>query len=109
VKLVVAIVHSDDAGSCTNALTDAGYDCTRLGTSGGFLQKGNATLLVGIDDLQVDAVIDVLRACARGRNEFINPVPATTEPVELFAPFPVEVEIGGATVFVLDVERFERL
>ena len=108
-KLVVAIVHADDAARCSKALTDAGYDCTRLSTSGGFLQTGSATLLVGVADSQVDVVIDVLRACARGRNEFINPVPATTEPVELFAPFPVEVEIGGATVFVLDVARFERL
>jgi len=109
VKLVVGIVHADDAGRCTSALTGAGYDCTRLSTTGGFLQKGNATLLVGVDDAQVDAVIDVLRECARGRNEFINPVPASTAPVELVAPFPVEVEIGGATVFVLDVARFERL
>lgn len=108
-KLVVAIVHADDAGRCSNALTEAGYDSTRLGSSGGFLQKGNTTLLVGVDDSRVDAVIEVLRRCARGRSEYINPVPATTEPVELFAPFPVEVEIGGATVFVLDVARFERL
>jgi uncharacterized protein YaaQ len=109
VKLVVAIVHADDAGSCTTALTDAGYECTRLSTSGGFLQKGNGTLLVGVDDAHVEAVIEVLRNCARGRNEYINPVPARAEPAEFFVPFPVEVQVGGATVFVLDVARFEKL
>jgi uncharacterized protein YaaQ len=109
VKLVVAIVHSDDAGPCTKALTDSGFDCTRLNTSGGFLQKGNATLLVGVSDEQVDDVIDVLRRRARGRAEYINPLPPIAEPAEFFVPFPVEVEVGGATVFVLDVARFEKL
>jgi uncharacterized protein YaaQ len=86
VKLVVAIVHADDAGPCTRTLLDSGYDCTRLSTQGGFLQKGNATLLVGVDDTQVDAVVDILRHCARGRSEFINPVPSTAEPAEFFTP-----------------------
>jgi uncharacterized protein YaaQ len=109
VKLVVAIVHADDAGPCSIALTDAGYEVTRLATSGAFLQKGNSTLLVGVDDTQVDNVIDILRTSARSRNEYLNPVPPMTEPAELFVPFPVEVQIGGATVFVLDVARFEKL
>jgi uncharacterized protein YaaQ len=109
VKLVVAIVHADDAGPCSNALTDSGYDCTRLNTYGGFLQKGNATLLVGVAAEQVDAVVGVLRKCARSRNEYLNPVPPMAEPAEFFVPFPVEVQVGGATVFVLDVERFEKL
>jgi uncharacterized protein YaaQ len=109
VKLVVAVVHSDDAGPCVTALTDSGFECTRLNTSGGFLQKGNATLLVGVADEQVDDVIDVLRSHARDRNEYMNPIPPMAEPAELFVPFPVEVQIGGATVFVLDVARFEKL
>jgi uncharacterized protein YaaQ len=109
VKLVVAIVHSDDAGPCSTALTDAGFDCTRLSTSGGFLQKGNTTLVVGVEDAHVDQVIELVRSHARGRNEYINPLPPMAEPAEFFAPFPVEVQLGGATVFVLDVERFEKL
>jgi len=109
VKLVVAVVHADDAGPCSTALTDAGYDCTRIGSAGGFLQKGNATLLCGVDDTEVEAVIDVLRRAARSRNEYLNPLPPMTEPAELFVPFPVEVQIGGATVFVLDVTRFEKI
>lgn len=108
-KLVVAVVHADDAGPCSTALTDAGFEVTRLSTSGGFLQKGNATLLVGVDDTEVDAVIDTLRSCARGRNEYMNPLPPMAEPAELFVPYPVEVRVGGATVFVLDVARFEKL
>ncbi|HZS14697.1 MAG TPA: cyclic-di-AMP receptor [Candidatus Dormibacteraeota bacterium] len=108
-KLVVAIVHNDDAAACVTALTDSGIECTRLNTSGGFLQKGNATLLVGVADAQVDEVIELLRRHARDRNEYLTPIPPTTEPAELLVPFPVEVQIGGATVFVLDVDRFEKL
>ncbi|HXA27451.1 MAG TPA: cyclic-di-AMP receptor [Candidatus Angelobacter sp.] len=108
-KLVVAIVHSDDAGPCTSALTDAGFEVTRLNTSGGFLQRGNATLLVGVGDEHVDEVIDILREKARDRSEYLNPIPPMAEPAEFFVPFPVEVQVGGAIVFVLDVERFERL
>jgi uncharacterized protein YaaQ len=109
VKLVVAIVNSDDAGSCTTALNDAGFEVTRLNTSGGFLQKGNATLLVGVADEHVDDVIEVLRSKARDRSEYMNPIPPMAEPAEFFVPFPVEVQVGGATVFVLDVARFEKL
>jgi uncharacterized protein YaaQ len=105
----VAIVQNDDAARCVRGLTDSGFDCTRLNTSGGFLQKGNATLLVGVADEQVDDVIEILRTRARDRAEYINPIPPTAEPAEFFVPFPVEVQVGGATVFVLDVARFEKL
>lgn len=108
-KLVVAIVNADDAGPCSDALADAGLVCTRIGTSGGFLQRGNATLLCGVDAVRVDEVIDLLRAHAHRRVEQINPTPTGAEAVEFIVPFPVEVEVGGATVFVLDVDRFERL
>ncbi len=108
-KLVVAIVQNDDAARCVSGLTDAGFECTRLNTSGGFLQKGNATLLVGVGDEQVDDVVDILRSRARDRAEYMNPIPPTVEPAEFFVPFPVEVQVGGATVFVLDVTRFEKL
>lgn len=108
-KLVVAVVPGEDAARCSDALTESGFVVTRFSTSGGFLQKGNATLLVGVDAERVDEVVDILRATARRRVEQINPTPTGAEAVEFIVPFPVEVEVGGATVFVLDVERFEKL
>jgi uncharacterized protein YaaQ len=108
-KLVVAVVHADDASRCSDALTEAGFVVTRFTTSGGFLQKGNATLLVGVDAVRADEVVDILRKHAHRRVEQINPTPTGAEAVEFIVPFPVEVEVGGATVFVLDVERFEKL
>ena len=108
-KLVIAVIHSDDAGPCSAALSDAGFVCTRFTTSGGFLQKGNATLITGVDDGRVDEVVGLLRVHARQRSEYMNPVSPLAEPAEFFVPFPVEVEVGGATVFVVDVQRFEKL
>jgi uncharacterized protein YaaQ len=108
-KLVVAIVQGEDAGQTVEALNAAGLSVTRLASSGGFLQQGNATLLVGAEDDRVEQVVSLVRANCRERNRYLTPMPPMVEPGEVLLPFPVEVRVGGATVFVLDVEHFERL
>ncbi|MEO8463197.1 MAG: cyclic-di-AMP receptor [Chloroflexota bacterium] len=108
-KLIVAIVHNEDAGALVDALLEAEYRATRLQSSGGFLKQSNATVIVGADDDRVDAVLEVVRANCTSRTQVVNPMPPIMEPGEFFMPYPLEVEVGGATVFVLPVERFERL
>ena len=108
-KLVIAITHSEDAGALVDALTDKEYRVTRLHSTGGFLKQNNATVLVGVEEPQVDDVLAVIRETCHARQQFINPMPPIMEPGEFFMPYPLEVEVGGATVFVLPVERFERL
>ena len=108
-KLVVAIVQGEDAGQTVQALSDTGHSVTKLASSGGFLQQGNATLLVGVDDERVEQVVALVRSNCRERNRFLTPMPPMVEPGEVFIPFPVEVQVGGATIFVLDVEQFEKL
>ncbi len=108
-KLVTAIVHNEDAGTLVDALLEREYRATRLHSSGGFLKQGNATILVGVDDDQVDAVLELIGANCHARRQFVNPMPPIMEPGEFYMPYPVEVEVGGATVFVVPVERFERL
>lgn len=107
-KLVLAVVHRDDADGCASALTGAGVPVTRLQSSGGFLGRGNATLLAGVDASRLDEVVELLRRHAHARVEEVG-MPLAVESVGMFASVPVDVEIGGATVFVVDVERFERL
>jgi uncharacterized protein YaaQ len=109
VKLVTAIVHSEDAGNLVDALLEKEFRATRLQSSGGFLKQGNATILVGVEDDQVDAVLEIVSANCHSRKQFVNPMPPIMEPGEFYMPYPVEVEVGGATVFVVPVERFERL
>jgi uncharacterized protein YaaQ len=108
-KLVVAIVHNEDAGVLVDALLEREYRATRLHSSGGFLKQSNATVIVGVDDPQVDEVLGIVRDNCHARTQIVNPMPPIMEPGEFFMPYPLEVEVGGATVFVLPVERFERL
>ncbi len=86
----------------------AGYGVTHLKSAGGFLRRQNSTVLAGVPETDVDRVIEIVRARCRARTEQVRPLPPVVEPGEVYMPFPVEVEVGGATVFVLDVERFEK-
>lgn len=107
-KLIMSIVHSDDAGQLVDALTGAGYRATTISTTGGFLRQGNATIFVGTEDENVAQVLELIQQNCETRTEYINPLPPVMEPGEMYLPSPVEVQVGGATVFVLDVARFEQ-
>ncbi|GAC1654668.1 MAG: cyclic-di-AMP receptor [Candidatus Dormibacteraceae bacterium] len=108
-KLVIAVVQGEDAAQTVHALSGAGISVTKLASSGGFLQQGNSTLMIGVDDDKVDAAIEVIRENCRERSRYMTPMPPMVEPGEFFMPYPVEVQVGGATVFVVNVDRFEKL
>lgn len=108
-KLVIAIVHGEDAGPLVDALLAADHRATRLQSSGGFLRQSNATVLVGAEEDRIDEILGIVRETCRARTQVVDPLPPIVEPGEFFMPYPLEVEIGGATVFVVPVERFERL
>ncbi len=108
-KLVMAVVHGEDAGALVDALTDKDYRVTRLDSTGGFLKQTNATVMLGVEEAQVDDVLAIIRETCHARSQFINPMPPLMEPGEFYMPYPVEVTFGGATVFVLDVARHEKL
>ena len=108
IKLVVSIVHSDDSDQLMTALRDGGFSSTRISTTGGFLREGNATILVGTEEGNVPAVLDVIKRNCHTRTQYVNPLPPVMEPGELYMPNPVEVQVGGAVIFVLDVERLVR-
>ena len=106
-KLIIAIINRDDANAVTQNLTRNGFSSTRLSTTGGFLLASNVTLLIGVEEDRVQAVIDLIHEHSHSRKQM---VPAINEMSHSFMPvMPVEVTVGGATVFVVDVERFERL
>ena len=109
VKLVVAVVHNEDAGALVDALLERDFRATRLHSSGGFLKQSNATVMLGVEDDEVDEVMAIVRESRHSRTQIVNPMPPIMEPGEFFMPYPLEVEVGGATVFVVPVERFERL
>lgn len=106
-KLVIAIVRDDYSEVLQDELADAGHRYTKLASTGGFLRKGNTTLLVGVDDDQVGSVLDIIRATCKTRQELITPQPMQIS--HGLAVPPIEVMSGGATVFVVDVTHFERI
>ena len=108
-KLIVAIIHAEDAGALVDALLEKEFRATRLHSSGGFLKQSNATILLVVEETDVDEVMGIIRANCVSRTQVVNPMPPIMEPGEFFMPYPLEVEVGGATVMVLPVERFERL
>ena len=106
-KLILAIVSNDDASSVSTALTKENYSVTRLATTGGFLRAGNTTMIVGTEDDKVDHCIEIIGNESKRRTEI---VPSTASyDIGRYASFPVEVQVGGATIFVLNVEDFRRL
>ncbi len=109
-KLLVAIVQGEDAPGLIDALIAAGHPGpTRINSAGGFLKQGNATLFLGVDQARVNEVMRIIKDNCHTRTQYINPLPPIMEPGEFYMPYPVEVQVGGATVFSLDVERYERL
>ena len=106
-KLILAIVSNDDASDVSSALTKENFYVTRLATTGGFLRAGNTTIIVGTEDERVQQCIDIIGEQSKRRTEI---VPSTASyDVGRYSSFPVEVQIGGATIFVLDVEKFVKL
>lgn len=105
-KLIFAIVNNDDSSAVSSALTKSGYGVTKLATTGGFLKAGNTTFLIGIDDDKVDGVLDIIRKYSSKRTQALPDMISYTGG---FSATPIQVTIGGATIFVTDVERFEKL
>ena len=106
-KLIIAVVNRDDANDVVRNLSRNGFSSTRLSTTGGFLLAGNTTLLVGVEEEQVDRAMVLIRECAHSRRLLV--APSSEINYSYFPAMPVEVTVGGATVFVVDVERFEHL
>ncbi|MHB1131126.1 MAG: cyclic-di-AMP receptor [Chloroflexota bacterium] len=107
--LVLAIVQNEDAGGLIDALTQKGLRSTRMNTAGGFLKESNATIVLGLEPEQVEDVLSVIRGNCHTRTQYLNPLPPVMEPGEFYMPYPVEVQVGGATVFVIDVESYRQL
>ncbi len=106
-KLVLAIVSKDDSSMVSSALTQEGFSVTKLATTGGFLMAGNTTFICGVEDDQVDQVIRIIEKQSSRRTQI---VPSTsTMDAGMYTSMPIEVTVGGATIFVLDVDRFEKV
>ncbi len=108
-KLIVAIVQDEDASRLISHLMSEGYGVTKLATTGGFLRAGNTTLLVGVEDEQLDSAKAVIEKVCKSRKQVTTAPSPITGTTGVYVPYPVEVTVGGATIFVLDVEQFVKI
>jgi uncharacterized protein YaaQ len=106
-KMIVAVVQDKDATRLQNALVQEGIRATKLASTGGFLRAGNTTFLIGVDDDKVEDVMRLIQSNCRVRDQLVTPVSPMGGTTDSYIPFPVEVQVGGAAVFIIPVDRFE--
>lgn len=107
-KMIYAIIQPQDADNVIEILNQHSFMVTKLSSTGGFLRKGNATLMVGTPKEKVDEVLQILKAECGKRKQMMCTLPYAETPIVASSTM-VPVEVGGATVFIVDVERFEKI
>ena len=109
-KLLIAIVQDEDASKLVSRMMQQGFGVTKLATTGGFLKSGNTTLLLGVEDSRVEEAIQVVESVCKSRKQ-ISTATGTISgiPTGEYPTYPIEVTVGGATVFVLTVDQFLKI
>lgn len=112
-KMIFAIVHKEDEGFVVERLNKEHISVTKLSSTGGFMRKGNTTLMIGTEDEKVDTAIQIIKEECSRRKEMLVPTPTYSEgtraPMLGYSSPQITVDVGGATVFVVDVEQFLKL
>ena len=110
-KLIFAVVREDDSSAAVKELIAKKFGVTKLSSTGGFLKKGNSTLMIGTEDENVEEVMKILEATCAKREETEVVVPYMPESARMvnYVYTPIKVEVGGATVFVVDVAEFRKI
>lgn len=109
-KLVFAIVQDEDSVRVMDELNSNGFMVTKMCSSGGFLKAGNTTLLIGVDEEKVDQVLKIIESMSKSHKQVINTAMITGAAAMggAYPSYPIEITVGGATVFVLDVDQFHK-
>lgn len=108
-KLIIAIVQDEDSSRLVNKLMNEGFGATKLATTGGFLRSGNTTLLIGVEDDKMDQVMQIVEQTCKSRKQMAPVHAPISGTAGMYVPaYPVQVTVGGAIVFVMDVEQFKK-
>ncbi len=106
VKLIIAIVQDEDASRLIGNLMNDGFSVTKLATTGGFLKSGNTTILAGVEDSRVQDCLDIIEKVCKSRKQIATSPVTMGGSSGMYASYPIEVTVGGATVFILAVDQF---
>lgn len=104
-KLIMAIIHDEDAFHVMDHLSTKGFSVTKLATTGGFLRSGNTTLICGVSEERIPELVEIIEQRCKSRKQITSVNAMNVSANESFAPYPVEVTVGGANIFILDVEK----
>src|SRR5690606_25515449 len=104
--MIFAVVQDQDSNRLLSALMEYNFRVTKLASTGGFLRSGNTTFIIGTEDYRVKIALQIIKENCKSRDQLVAPVSPMGGNADSFIPYPVEVEVGGATVFVLPVEQF---
>ena len=108
-KLMYIIVRQDNESDVVDALIKENFRITKLATSGGFLRRGNTTLFSCVEDDQVDKAIEIIHSECGKRQQIQVDMPVNLPSTAInYTTLPTTIEVGGATIIVTDVARFEK-
>ncbi|MEH7125080.1 cyclic-di-AMP receptor [Bacillus sp. JJ1532] len=107
-KLILAVIQDQDSNKLMNALVNNNFRATKLASTGGFLKSGNTTFMIGTEDIRVDRALQIIKENCKSRDQLVAPISPMGGNADSYVPYPVEVEVGGATVFVLPIEKFQQ-
>ncbi len=107
-KMIMAVIQDRDWVNLSKELTKNGYGVTKLSSTGGFLRQGNTTVMIGVEEGYVESVLGIIQRQCKKREIPMTLYPPSITGLNMTSP-PVNVTVGGATVFVMNVERFEHL
>ncbi|MGG7179010.1 cyclic-di-AMP receptor [Clostridium paraputrificum] len=108
-KMVIAIVQDDDALDLLDALTEKNFRVTKLATTGGFLKAGNTTLMIGVEKEKTEEVVNIIKDICKKRTEVVPSTTPFSGNTGIYMQSSMEVEVGGANIFVIDVDQFIRI
>lgn len=106
-KLIMAVVQEDDYDATVSQLNKNGFFVTMLSSTGGFWKKKNITIMLGVPADQLDKALEILKQCAGKRKQTVA-MPTGSQYAAAMPSVPVNVELGGVTVFVMDLEKLEK-
>ena len=97
-KLIMAIVQDKDSNRLANEFIDANIRATKLSSTGGFLKAGNSTFIIGLEDERVQDALELIKKTCQSRKQYVSTPMSLDISLDGQVPYPVEVEVGGATV-----------
>src|SRR5690606_9752254 len=109
-KFCIIIVPSSDGDRLLNRMAELRFPATRVGSTGGFLKRGSATIFSALEEPRVSELVDLLH---REFPEVVEPMLATSLPfiddLEMTPATTIDVRVGGAVLFVMPLDRMERV